>query len=301
MASREYMGWLGGGASTAAWKSDSLRSVFSDFFIAGQTRSTQRVRFAPWDKVIKIASGKEFLPSYSQKTSDCVSFGVKNAIEHLSCIVIAVRGDNGGFRPIFSPYYHGIGRLMPEGGGGHLSCPGSLGSWQAAAILKSGTIFSDMQDCPSYSGELADNWGNQMSSVQPWVERADTSCVKAIARLRTGDQVRDALVNGYPCTIASIRGYSMKLKDDRGKSWWQGHDTWSHQKCLVAYDYDPVPCVLDMHSWGANAHEPQLDGPSCSAWSTLDHIDKLVRKESTECIAYSNFDGFPEQRLDWSS
>lgn len=299
---RYPMGWLGPAFAAREWEKESVRAHFTEFFIANQTRSTENIRACPWDGLIEKATGKKYLPNVAQETGDCVSFGMKNAVEHLSCIERAGKGERQIVKLCFCPYIYGSSRMAPEAGNGELSGrgAGSLGSWAAIVVQKYGILFSDTEDCPPYSGKVADRWGDTMDWKQ-FTPTADDFLVRGVAPIKNGDQLRDAIVNGYPCTIASNVGYSMRLKDDRGKSWYTGRDSWAHQQAFTGYDPQPVPCVYKLNSWGESAHGPQLDGPPGGGWVTLEEADRTIRQGDAECFAISNFDGFPEQEKLWDN
>lgn len=226
---------------------------------------------------------------------NCVSWGAANAIMGTMAYEIVRLGDAEEFKRVFQPYLYAIGRLTPEGGNGRLgNQDGSLGSWQAAAVEKYGVLRSDFQGVPAYSGRVAKQWGTQRNG--PWrqfIDEADNHLIKASARIRNADELKQAICNGYFCSIASNKGWSMRLRDSQGKSWFQGRDTWPHQMAIMAFDVQPMDCFYMKNQWGINAHGPQLDGPQGGGWRTADEIDSDLRNPGTECFAFSQFNGFP--------
>jgi hypothetical protein len=176
-----------------------------------------------------------------------------------------------------------------------------LGVWAAEGVRRYGVLASDEPDCPAYDGRIAKAWGSS-GPPQKFIEVARPHVIQTTARIRGYAQLRDALVNGYACTIASLRGYAMRLKDELGKSWFVGRDTWPHQMAIIAVDDDPRrPAVYRLNSWGPDAHGPQLDGPPGGGWCHAEDIDRELRDDGVECFAFSGFEGFPARKIDWSA
>jgi hypothetical protein len=184
----------------------------------------------------------------------------------------------------------GKGRLGRDGG--------RLGSWAAEGVQKYGVLAADEPGVPAYSGGLAKQWGTAGPPAE-MIELAKPHLVRSAARVTTYEQLRDGLYNGYSATIASMKGWAMKLKDDGGKSWFTGRDTWPHQMWIAGFDETGSrPGIYRGNNWGETAHGPQLDGPAGGGWQDADDIAKELRDSGTECFLFSQFDGFPGQALD---
>lgn len=228
--------------------------------------------------------------------NNCVSFGAKNATEYLSCVQILV---NGGmqFKNVFPPYYYGTGRVYV--GGGRIGGDGSLGSWMASAVQKYGTLFVDDKDVPSYSGSVARSWGSSRSTLDKYLPTAQDNLVKSAALVRTWDDLVAAIVNGYPCTCASNVGFTM---EPNSQGFHRRRGSWAHQMCFVGVDDEySTPYALILNSWG-DSHGRLKD------FETSENLPMgilRVPREDAEAIlragetfAFSQFDGFPEQKLD---
>ena len=242
-----------------------------------------------------------------QRTGDCVSFGAKNAVEHLQCVEI-VAGEAEGFRPVFPPFLYATGRVLV--GGGRLSGrAGSLGSWQAEAVRRFGVLRADADGVPAYSGGLADRWGDGRPaagaggrdvSFRSFLDAADDHPVGAAARVRTWGEVVAAVSNGYPVTVASDCGFTMRA----GRSGFhERRGTWPHQMCLTGVHDDPRrPWAAVLNSWG-DVHGSVQDFADGTRWppATLrvrrEAVGEMLRRG--EAYAYSRFAGFPPRRLDW--
>jgi hypothetical protein len=232
--------------------------------------------------------------NYAQEIGDCVSFGAKNAIEYVQFFPL-VNGQRIKWTRVFPPYLYGAGRVFI--GGGRMWADGSVGSWQASAVQKYGTIPIDAPNCPAYSGSLARTWGRS-GPPKEFVPIGQEHLVKSAAAVQTWADVVAALTNGYPCTIASNVGFDMTPRSD-GFNHYSTH--WGHQMCIIGVDDDPSePYACILNSWG-DVHGQVKDFKTGDIWpkGTL-----RVRKKDIEAIlaeqdsfAYSSFDGFPAQEL----
>src|SRR6185312_6385592 len=71
---------------------------------------------------------------------NCVSWGAKHAIEYVQFPEMAT-GQRLTWTQVFSPYLWGMGRLAPDCGNNRLwRMDGSMGVWQAKAVMKYGTL-----------------------------------------------------------------------------------------------------------------------------------------------------------------
>lgn len=313
---KNRFGWLGPYAAKKAWESDALRAEFVPFVITGRTpKSDARTRFAPWDRAIQLATGKPQLRKYAQLIGSCVSHGAKNAVENLSCVEIALKGEREEFHDIYSPWYYLISRCSPEGGNGQLgNQDGSLGSWMAATIKLYGTLYYDDPGLPEYSAATEKLFGRDKSLIAKYKHVAADNLVKGVARLRSAQEVRDAILQGYMVTCASMWGAGMKAKKVHGKHWmWQGRDNWPHQMSLIAW-CDGTDCPWGVqhppmgfreNSWGPDTHAPadsdEVDGPGSGAWQDAEDIDNDVRKGDSEYFAFSDQEGWPARDNLWEN
>jgi len=287
-------GWHGPKESQEVWGAFDPNNEKDFYKVApiASYRDSEGERVCFWDFVEKVTGST--LPNIPQEIGDCVSWGLRNAIDHLACFEIVKLGDNEEFQPSFPPYFYGISRVQI--GGGRLgNSDGSLGIWGAEGVKKYGVLSSTY--APKYTGGVAKDWGRN-GPPKDKIEYGKKHLVKEFARIRSYEQLRDALMNGYPASIASMRGFSMQLQYDpnTGKSWFTGRDSWPHQMTIIGIDDNPKrPGVFRLNSWGPNAHGEQKDGPNGGGWQDANDINKELQDGGTECIVYSAFDGFPSQ------
>lgn len=291
---QQLFGWLGPDYNfVRAWEESPARAFRS--FVTKDYRKSEGERVAFWDFAKQVTG--DYLPNTPQEIGDCVSWGLKHAVDHLACFEIVRLGQREEFRPSFAPYFYGVSRIQI--GGGELGGgDGSLGIWGAEGVKKYGVLRADHEGVPAYAGAVAKKWGARPGPPKEFLEVGRNHLVKEFARISSYEELRDALVNGYPCTIASMRGFNMQLAFDQktNRHWWTGRDQWPHQMNIIGIDDDPRrPGIYRGNSWGPTAHGPQQDGPAGGGWQDAEDIDRELRDRNTECICYSQFDGFPAQ------
>lgn len=283
-------GWAGVREMREAW--DAMHGLFPKFALRGA--KAEKKRTVAWDawKEIGFDINKSIL--FQQEIGDCVSFGGAIGVVAVAAHEIKRLGEFERFHVAFPPYLYWHSRQTPEGGNGRIRGDGSLGIWLANSIQKYGVLRADYEGCPKYSGSVAKSWGSSRQLDSKLMAEGSQHLIRSAARLNSAEEVRDAVCNGHYCTIASNRGFSMRLLDDRGKSWFQGSDTWPHQMSVIGFDVEPEDCFYIRNQWGT-AHGNQLDGPPGGAWIRIADFDRWVSNPETECFALSMFDGFPTE------
>jgi hypothetical protein len=230
---------------------------------------------------------------------NCVSFGCKNAIEYLQFFPLA-NGERQQWTMVFPPYLWGMGRLAPDCGNNRLGTEdGSVGAWQARAAMEYGSIPLKYEGVPAYSGKVARQWGNRPGPGKKWIDLGKQHIVKSAAAVLTWEDVVQALVNGYPVTVASNAGFEMLPRAD---GFHHRAEDWGHQTCLIGVDDDPLdPYVIDLNTW-ADVHGHLKDFKTGEMLPEgvlrirkVDIVDMLAEQDS---FAYSSSNIFPAQDID---
>ena len=289
-------GWAGEEVARDAFT--ELKDKFIPFLIWDDQHNAEAVsqdkRAVLWDASLRVL-GKH-IPNIQQQIGDCVSFGAANAVMYLQCVQAATEAIE--YKPVFQPFIYGTSRVLV--GKGRLGCnsDGSVGSWAAAAVKDYGILFADSEGVPAYSGSVAKSWGCRRSAFEKFLPVAKQFPVQAIAKVDTWQQVRDAIINGYPVTVASNQGFTMRGRVRDGKLWLTPQGTWAHQMVIIGYDPLPEPCFCILNSWGPNAHgTPPDNAPPGSFWTTAKTVDRMVKQDDS--FAFSAFKGFPKND-DWN-
>ena len=117
--------------------------------------------------------------------------------------------------------------------------------------------------------------------------------VITVSQVRSYDEVRDLIANGYAVTIASSQGFSSRRDSD---GFAKPYGTWHHQMCILGVDDSyRRPGVLVQNSWGKwNGGPKRNNQPDGSFWVDADVIEKRIFKTG-DCCAYSGDDGFEKR------
>lgn len=309
MSVTPQFGWIPHGQRTPMQAAYSAAAVaeMPPFFIRDTgIRRRDSNRCVLWDCSKAINKGEHFTVFY-QKTGSCVGNGGGQAVWYLSAVEVVRRGDP---EQVLLPFYllpYGRSRFyMGDRGPGE----GSTGSAFAKAIREDGIIPANTEGLPQPTNEGGITWGssvemkwsNGAAIEEKWLAMSRKHPVKTTAQCRSAADVRAALQNYYPCTIASNWGGRMQcqvtgtpavLLNERA-------GTWNHQMCIIGWQKHPElgDLYYILNSWGVNAHgKPPDDAPPGGFWVREREIEYIVRQEET--YAFSQFDGFPAQDISW--
>lgn len=246
-------------------------------------------------QVVRKVLNRDIL-NVNQLIGDCVSWGARNATEYLACCDILIRGDREKYRPVFAPYYYGTGRVYIGGWDNDYS-DGSLGSFMAQAVMKYGTLFSDEPSVPTYSANIAKEFGAKRASLDKWKPTAINYLVKSAAKVSSFEELCTAIASGYPATVASDQGFTMQANS---QGFHVGSGSWAHQMSITGYGLEPEPYVLIRNSW-ADSHgrlkdfQTGEDLPIGYLRVQRKWIDRMIAQGET--FVYSQYDGFKEQPI----
>lgn len=278
------------------------------FFIAGQTESMDGKRCFLWEYAKQANDGKH-LPTLNQQTGSCVGNGAWNAVMYLMAMEIVRLGENEQMKTIFLPYHYGRGRHYAgiRGRG-----EGSTGSGQAKAVVKDGVLPQEYGGLPEPSGgdegftwgaRVEMDWSDGARIKQEYIDAGKVYPVQSTALVTTYTAVRDSILNGYPVTVASMQGFSRQSEVAKGKRWGKASGQWAHQMCFLGVDDDTArPGAYCMNSWSVQGGvgpqgEPLNGEPRGGFWVDADVVERMVRQQDS--FAYSQFKGFPGQKLRW--
>ncbi len=248
-----------------------------------QDNARKNVRL--WHSSLKVL--KSHLPNEPQQVGDCVSWGAANAVNYLQLVDIAA-GKDAEFHKVFPPYIYGTSRVNI--GGNQLRGDGSCGVWAARAVQIYGVISQEMPGVPKYSGAVAREWGSKGVPRQ-WLDEGKKQLVRQVSPVRSVDDLRDAICNGYPVTVASDVGYNKIVKQD-GRLVGVRNGRWAHQMCFLAYDGSGAKKYYYLlNSWGPDAHgKPLGDEPPGGFWVV--ESDAALMVSQGDSFAFAGFDGF---------
>lgn len=256
-------------------------------------------------KFAKLINDGKHIATWKQQSGDCVSMGWSNAIAYRMAFQIAKEQRNEILKIPFPPYAYGTSRVLVGGrqlGRGQ----GSIGAWAAQASLSWGVLPTDKANELGYvySGQLADRWGWE-GPPKVTTDYASKFRIRTVSQVRSWEDVRDALVHGFPVTVASNVGFDGGYYDRDGKRWLQAGGKWPHQMCFIGVEDRPgrLKGAYCINSWGINAHpRPLHDEPPGGFWVDWQWVQRMVAQGDS--WAYSDFDGFPSEDAagaDWNA
>ena len=248
-----------------------------------------------WDACRKVTG--DLLPPRDQKgVGSCVSFGTASAIEHLICVQIAT-GERAEFRELAQEVIYGGSRV--EVGGGKIGGDGSVGAWAAKFVQDWGVVARGVHgshDLTRYDEGRCREYGRR--GVPPDLETlAREHPVKTVANVKSWDECRAAVRNGYPVAVCSTQGFTM-ARDADGFCRPQG--SWPHCMAIVGVKGKPREGAFILNSWGGSAHTgPTGAGNPSPAgfWAEAAVVDRMLKQGDS--WAFSGFVGFPARKLDW--
>jgi hypothetical protein len=239
------------------------------------------------------------LLTHNQEIGDCVSHGAGKAIDYLKCVRIALqmREDEEYLAETCTEAIYGLSRV--EIGGGRISGDGSVGAWAVEAVTKYGILprikINERYDLSKYSGRRAREWGRYglPDELEPIAKEHP---VLQYAVCRNFNDVAKAIMNGYPCTVASHWGTRNMRRDRNGFCY--RSSSWAHQMMFSGVRFD-IPGVCCDNSWGPDAYSGPIayDQPPGSCWIPAEEVDWMCR--TGEVYAISDMKGFPNRNISW--
>jgi len=184
---------------------------------------------------------------------------------------------------------------------------GSVGVYCAEFLRDYGVLYRKTYgdvDLSEYSASLARDWGANgvPDDLEPIAKQHP---VRSFALVRSYNDCRDAIANGYPIIFCSSVGFNPNCRQHNPS----GRDsfgflrkcgTWYHAMCGIGVDDTSRPGILIMNSWGPNwvSGGTRHDQPEGSFWVDAATIDSMC--EQGDSFAISGLIGFPAQRLDYN-
>lgn len=244
----------------------------------------------PFKSVIRLSPVVPY--KERQVTGDCVSHSTRNAADISRAVEIDVNGELESFITI------GATEAI-YGSRGHgrqgMSCSGA-----AEFIIRTGGILLRKKyegfDLTNYQGMLGAGWGSRGIPAAVRAEAAKHKFATSTI-IKTVEQARDALANGYGISVCSNFGFS-SVRDSKGIARPSG--SWNHAMAWTACDDTGPngPLFLIQNSWGAfnsGGHPDWGPIPGGSFLITADVAQRMLNQGGA--FAFSAFDGFPPQKL----
>jgi hypothetical protein len=228
-----------------------------------------------------------------QTTGDCVSHSTRNAVDLSRAVEIAVKGEKEGW------HCRGATEAI-YGARGH-SGQGMSCSRAATFVSKNGGIllrknYPGVADFSQYNGSMGAKWGGR-GLPDKVIDEAEKHQVTTVSLVRSVEEARDALANGYGISVCSGYGFS-NSRDSKGIARKSG--SWAHAMAWIACDDTherfKETLFLVQNSWGKWNSGPKVhDQPDGSFW--IREKDAAGMLSGKGAYAFSNVNGFPPQKL----
>jgi hypothetical protein len=249
-----------------------------------------------WDACKRVTGSQ--LPAHDQDgVGCCVGEGFSSAVEYLQCVEIALKNENEDYAPISCEVIYALSRV--EVGGGRLRGDGSIGAWAAKAVNEYGVLprraFAQ-HDLSKFDPKLARHWG-QLGLPDELESESKKHLVKTVSLVKSFEEARAAIANGYPVAVCSNQGFTMTRDRD---GFCSPRGSWAHCMCFIGAIKGGRPGLCCLQSWGHNVPDGPIgmgDHPNCSFWVDADVADRMLRQGDS--WALSSFVGFPGRKLDW--
>ena len=227
-----------------------------------------------------------------QTTGDCVSHSTRNAVDVTRAVEMHVEGEpeswvaRGATEAIYGCRGHG---------GQGMSC-----SRAATFVSQSGGVlvrknYPGVADFSKYNGSMGARWGSR-GLPDKVIDEAEKHKIKTVSLVKTVEEARDALANGYGLSVCSGYGFSNK-RDSKGFARKSGG--WNHAMAWTACDdTGNEPAFLVQNSWGkfnSGGHPEWGPIPDGSFLIHADIAAGMLRGNGA--YAFSSFNGFPPQEL----
>ena len=267
------------------------------FQIIGRSSNENASKVYLWD-AWKRAYPQGY-PGIRQVTGSCVGAGGGNALFTLACCDVVVRRDP---ERVEVPNW-----LLPYGKSREFAGlrgrgEGSWGTTFARAVREVGHTPATLEGLPTFRSDNGLVWGREAelqwsdgaSIPEQWLTRARPHLVRTTARCDSTDDVRAAIINGYPLTCASNWGGLMQCPVVHDRLLNRRRGTWMHQMSIIGWeDHSRLGEIFYvMNQWGQAAHGACPSGaPRGGFWVGRQDMADIVSQR--EVFAFSEFQGFP--------
>ena len=236
-------------------------------------------------------------PSRNQGgVGSCVSFGTAAAIEATMSAEI-FNGDIEEQRDLCQEVIYGGSRV--EIGGGRVGGDGSIGAWAAEFVRIYGVIDRGIYgkyDLTKYDERRCREWGNRgvPDDLEPEVKKHP---IQTVTMVRTWEDAKAALAQGYGIAICSGQGFTMQRDAD---GFARASGSWAHCMALLGYQQGKREGGWICNSWGPSAHTGPGgagDPPPCGFWADAATINRMLGEKDS--WAFSAVQGFPLRKIRW--
>ena len=264
-------------------------------------RGTGRGQTAFLWKFFDQVLGRPMLP-HEQQIGDCVSHGYGLGADILTATQIVKRkSPQKWVAEAATEIIYGGGRIEVAANryGKRWYGDGMTGTVAAEFVKTYGILLRQQYlgswDFTTYDGGLARTLGSKgvPDELEPLCRVHPIGCVTLV---RSWDEARDCIYNGYPIALCSSQGFNTRRGRDRDGFLNPSRNPWMHCMLLAGIDdaYDR-PGGLIINSWGTTwiSGPTRHEQPAGSFWADASVIDRMCKQGDS--IALSCYAGYPRQ------
>jgi hypothetical protein len=253
-----------------------------------------------WPFLEQITGGP-FIPHF-QEIGDCVSHGFGLSVDLLTALQILKRqSPQRWVAEAATEVIYGGGRIEVAKNryGKNWWGDGMTGTVAAEFVKTFGILvrqkYLDKWDFSEYSGDLARQLGTSgvPDELEPLCRIHPVGCVTLV---RSWDEARDCIYNGYPIALCSSQGFNTRHGRDENGFLNPSRRPWMHCMCLAGIDDNfSRPGGLIINSWGSKwiSGPKRHNQPDGSFWADASVIDRMCKQGDS--IALSCYAGYPRQ------
>lgn len=272
--------------------------------------SSRKVDTFLWLALLEVTDGK--WKRGSQGIGDCVSWGAELAATTLMSLQ-HVQGTNRFIAEAATESCYGGARVEARGRQSGGWSDGAYGYAAANFYRDWGVTLridyskqtgNPEHDLRRYSKSKAKDWGNYGCGGQKDKGKLDAISkqmpILQVVQVKTVPEAENAILNGYPITIASAVGFKGIRRNSEGVVRRSGR--WMHQMVVLGVRYLKGKLYFRVfNSWGkcASGPDPGIEHESirdCSWWITEQDMAYILK--SGDCWAFSDVQGMPKRDID---
>ena len=235
------------------------------------------------------------LATHRQEIGDCVSHAFGLGVDVLTAVRVLMfnQPEKWVAKSATEIIYAGS---RVEASTSRLRGDGSLGVWAAEFIREWGVLLRQEYlngdyNYTDYSGSVARKLGKTgvPDELEPLCREHP---VKTCSIVRSWEECRDSVANGYPVAMCSNTGFNTKRDKDGFLS--RSRRPWYHAMIILGIDDKyKRPGGLIQNSWGKGwvSGPTRHDQPVGSFWADASAIDRAMKQGDS--IALSGYVGYP--------
>ncbi len=246
---------------------------------------------------------KSPLISHSQQIGDCTGHAFGLGIDVLTAVRIAMHNlperwvTKCATEIIYAGARVEAGRRVIKGDGASgISAAEFIRNW---GVLLRQPYLNGKYDYTTYSGKKARILGKEgvPDDLEPLCREHP---VKTCSIVRTWEECRDAVANGYPVALCSNIGYCIRHRRKRDSEGFlhRSRRPWFHAMIILGVDDSSSrPGALIQNSWGKNwiGGPIRYEQPKGSFWAEPEDVERALKQGDS--LALSGYVGYPRVEI----